>query len=266
MSMEIRLATRPNPGRPNEDAAVTGDGFAVVLDGATAEPDTDPGCHHEVRWFATELAGRLGHLLAAADSASAPLTEILYDACAGVAASHSGTCDLTNPCSPSATVAIVRENSGGADYLVLGDAVVVFRAPGGRIRVVSDDRILAYDDWPWSRLREVRNVPGGFWVAGARPEAAHHAVVGSVPEVDVAALLSDGAARLVERYGWDWPALLGTLERHGPAEVIAETRKAELDTPPGRFHGKHHDDATAVLMRRDGAPAPAGPERPAQER
>jgi hypothetical protein len=97
----------------------------------------------------------------------------------------------------------------------------------------------------------VRNRPGGFWVAGNLPEAAHRAVAGSVPLSCLArvALLSDGAARLVERYGWTWSDLLRVLDTGGPAELIRQTRAAERDTAAGRFSGKHHDDATAVLCR-----------------
>ncbi|MEO3930153.1 protein phosphatase 2C domain-containing protein [Micromonosporaceae bacterium B7E4] len=250
--MEVVCATSPGGVEANEDALVAGPDFAVVVDGATAEPDTDPGCVHGVRWFAVSLTGELARLLTGDTARASPLTEVLYRALDTVAGAHAHTCDLTNLCSPSGTVAMLRTTPEDLEYLVLGDAAFV--AEDGRREdqvVVSDDRIRRFDDRPWAQVRYVRNVPGGFWVAGSRPEAARHAVTGVLPlaRFSRAALLTDGAARLVERYGWDWSALLKLLAARGPTGLIAETRAFERRTPPGRFPGKAHDDATAVLCR-----------------
>ena len=57
--MRITYATEAAPGRVNEDTAVCGDGWAVVLDGATAPEGVDSGCVHDVRWLVRHLAG--GH-------------------------------------------------------------------------------------------------------------------------------------------------------------------------------------------------------------
>jgi hypothetical protein len=249
--MEVVFATSPGPDRTNEDAVVAGEDFAAVLDGATAEPDTDPGCVHSVRWFAVAVAGELGRLLTGDAVRDVPLTEVLYRALDAVAHFHAHTCDLTNPCSPSATAAIVRSGAGGLEYLVLGDATVTVEDDRRGVSAVSDDRIRRFDDRPWAQLRHVRNVPDGFWVAGSRPEAARQALTGTVPlaRLNRAALFTDGASRLVERYGWAWPKLLDVLDTHGPLELIAQTRAAERGTPPGRFPGKDHDDATVVLCR-----------------
>ncbi|MDW5329546.1 protein phosphatase 2C domain-containing protein [Plantactinospora sp. KLBMP9567] len=251
LTMEVVFASSPGPGGTNEDALVAGADFAVVIDGATAEPDTDPGCVHGVRWFAVSVASELGRLLTGDAARALPLADVLHRALDAVGRSHAHTCDLTNPCSPSGTVAMVRTGAGGIEYLVLGDAAFVAEEERGEVRVVSDDRIRRFDDRPWAALRQVRNVPDGFWVAGSRPEAAHHAITGALPlaRLSRAALLTDGASRLVERYGWGWPALLDLLETHGPADLIAQTRAAERATPPGSFPGKAHDDATAVLCR-----------------
>jgi hypothetical protein len=100
--------------------------------------------------------------------------------------------------------------------------------------------------------RPVRNRPGGYWIAGADPDAAGHALAGSVPRDGLAraALLTDGASRFTEVLGLgDWPALLDVLEQAGPAGLIRRVRAAEDSDPAGvrwpRF--KHHDDATAAL-------------------
>ena len=67
-----------------------------------------------------------------------------------------------------------------------------------------------------------------------------------------AALLSDGAARLVERFHVaDWQQLLDVLAAEGPEELIRRTREAEnAETTAERAQrrGKMHDDATAILV------------------
>ncbi|TCO44790.1 protein phosphatase 2C domain-containing protein [Actinocrispum wychmicini] len=245
--METTFATEAGAD-VNEDAVAAGADFAVVLDGATAEPDTDAGCRHGVRWFATQLAGRLAARLSVDESRTRSLADILHDAIEAVGMSHVDTCDLGNPCSPSSTVALVRQRRDHVDYLVLGDSPVVFARRDGAVQPVTDDRLARFDG-PWCELRQVRNVPGGVWVAGNTPAAAEHAVVGSVPVADIAgvALFSDGVTRLVDRYGWTWRDMMAVLDKNGPADLIASTRAAERTTPG--FPGKPHDDATAVLCR-----------------
>ncbi|MER7439820.1 hypothetical protein [Micromonospora avicenniae] len=100
-------------------------------------------------------------------------------------------------------------------------------------------------------LRAHRNKPGGFWVAAADPRAADEAIVGSRPIKDVtaAALLSDGASRLTDRFGLtDWTGLLRILHDHGPAELIRRVRAAEDSDLHGERwpRGKAHDDATVA--------------------
>ncbi|MBS2532706.1 protein phosphatase 2C domain-containing protein [Catenulispora sp. NF23] len=241
----------------NEDTVTAGADFALVLDGATAEPDTDSGCRHGVRWFATQLAGRLAARLAVDACAAHPLTDVLHDAIDAVGRSHSDSCDLRNLCSPSSTVVLVRHRQDHTDCLVLGDSPLVIARRDGAVFPLMDDRLSRFSG-PWSQLRYTRNAPGGFWIAGNNPEAARHALVATVPTADLAALalLTDGATRLVERYGWSWRDLMTLLRRDGPAELINQTRAAERQTPAGRFVGKRHDDATAVLCHFGDAPSP----------
>ncbi|MFE9204091.1 hypothetical protein [Micromonospora sp. NPDC007230] len=64
-----------------------------------------------------------------------------------------------------------------------------------------------------------------------------------------AALLSDGASRLADRFDLtDWAGLLEILHDHGPAELIHRVRAAEDSDPHGTRwpRGKTHDDATAA--------------------
>lgn len=103
-------------------------------------------------------------------------------------------------------------------------------------------------------IRAARNSPNGFYVASTSPDAAHHAIHGTLPAANVrrAALLSDGAARLVQRFAQlDWSGLLTLMATDGPAGLIRRTRQAEdaeTSTDRATRRGKRHDDATAVLI------------------
>jgi hypothetical protein len=102
-------------------------------------------------------------------------------------------------------------------------------------------------------LRRARNRPGGYWVAAADPGAASQAVTDTVPGRSLrrAALLSDGASRLVDPFGLaTWEELLELLEESGPDELVRQVRAAEAVDPEGRQwpRTKHSDDATAVYL------------------
>lgn len=152
--------------------------------------------------------------------------------------------------SPSATVAILRLSADRADYLVLGDSFVVLDRAGVPM-VVSDRREVTIGrpyrsalealtegtaEYEQARadfitvLRANRNQPGGFWVAQDDPRAAAEAIAGSCPlsELDDAVLLSNGASRIVDRFGLaDWPEVLAVLASSGPDAIIRRVRQAE---------------------------------------
>ena len=254
--MRITYATQAAPGRVNEDTAVCGDGWAVVLDGAPAPDGVDSGCIHDVPWLVRHLsAGIARRLLLGYED----LRAILGDAILETRQAHGGLCDLANPDSPSSTVSIVRVRDDVLDYLVLGDSPVVVRHLDG-ITVLSDDRIAHLPGgrpYTLELVRSLRNKPGGFWVASTEFEAARQAISGSIPwtaGTDVG-MFTDGVTRLVEFYGYDWRSIFGRLEAGGPSELISLVRSREQDEPLAR--GKQHDDATAVLMAGDLASVPA---------
>jgi hypothetical protein len=253
--MKAAFASERGTGLANEDYAVCGPDWAAVFDGATAPAGADSGCAHSVAWLAAQLASAVA---ARMPGSSLPLDELLADAIADVRGRHSG-CDLDNPDSPSSTAALCRIAPGRRrmDYLVLADSPVLLRHPGGRVTAFDDDRTARLPGGrPYSPglVRKWRNRPGGFWVAGAKPEAAYQALRGSAelePGSEVA-LLTDGAARLAEHYGHSWDSVFGTLREHGPDGLIRAVRAAENRQPPP--HGKPHDDATAVLLTAIDAP------------
>jgi hypothetical protein len=65
----------------------------------------------------------------------------------------------------------------------------------------------------------------------------------------VAAALSDGASRLVDRFGLaTWENVMKTLDARGPRELLRQVREAEdSDLDGSRWpRGKAHDDATVA--------------------
>ncbi|MEU8071101.1 hypothetical protein AB0B20_15235 [Micromonospora sp. NPDC049151] len=228
----------------------------VLIDGAGGIAGADEVCHHGIAWYAT----RLGGALLGALSEERGLRDVLAGGIERVTDAHRDTCDVAHPISPFAAVAMLRFSGGTVEHLVLGDAVAVVGRTTGEPVVAHDPREVVIARSFEERLKDVpeggdeyrrllmelrsrRNSPGGFWVAKDDPTVVDEAVTGSGPAdgVTVAALLSNGASRLVDTFGLtDWPGLLRLLETDGPAEVIHRVRQAEAR------EGVATDDATIV--------------------
>ena len=242
-------------GRTNEDFTGAIPTAAVLIDGAGI-PGAEPICRHGVAWYATRLGGNLLSLLSLARERS--LSALLAEAIEQVTDAHRDTCDVADPISPSATVAILRRSGGLVEHLVLGDSVVVLDRAHDAPLVVADPREVAIsrsyqpaieaaakgsDEYRrlLRELRANRNRPGGFWVAKDDPRAADEAITGScaISELTSAVLLSNGASRIVDRFGLtDWPGVLAILASSGPTEIIHRVRQAETR------HAVAADDAT----------------------
>jgi hypothetical protein len=250
-------ATESAPDSTNEDLYRTGNGYALVLDGAGRYPGESAGCVHPVTWVVSHLAEHIGHNLA--DDRS--LVDVVRRAIEGTVADHGPQCDTSDPLSPGAAGALVRVRGGALEWLVAGDCAVVIEHRDGRHTVVIDDRV---DNLPGAPVtdaevrtyspayvRTVRNRPGGFWVLGAVPDAADHALVGSLEQREVSRVLicSDGISRLTERYGATWGDVFTMIDAGGPEALVAAVRNAEqADPAPRRWRGKRHDDATVVIF------------------
>ncbi|HEY9411200.1 MAG TPA: protein phosphatase 2C domain-containing protein [Jiangellaceae bacterium] len=250
--MTVDYISEPAPGpRINEDLVVASNQFVLVLDGASHAAGVDTGCIHDVPWLVAQLGSQVADALLNDHAISLP--DALAGAIDGVRARHADTCDLENPDSPSATVALLRLRARVVDYLVLADSPVILRHTNGDIEPIRDERIDHLPDYSLDTVRKSRNAPGGFWVASTSTEAAHQAVTGSTPvdSLASAALLSDGVTRLVERHGWTWAALLDALAADlGPQTVINAVRAADSERDRlATDRGKIHDDATAALCR-----------------
>lgn len=243
--MHVAYASRPGGTGRNEDHVASGPTWAFVLDGATAPPRAESGCRHGAAWLVERLGAALGGRLALPEP---PLPDVLAAAIRETCAAHAHQCDLSAPDSPSATAAIVRRTHEGFDYLVLADSAVLLPGPGGTVTVHCDrraDRLPGGRPYSPELVRRHRNVPGGFWVAGTRPEAAYHALTGTVRSGDPRfGLLTDGCTRLVDLFGHPWEAVWRTLAADGPEAVIDRVRREEHRKESGA--PKRHDDATAL--------------------
>ncbi len=272
--MRAEMATAAGRiGQPNEDWVGATPTAIVLLDGLTAPRDLDSGCNHGVPWY----VGRLGSaLLAQLADCTVGLKSCLASAIEEVAALHDRTCDLTSPGTPQSTVAVVRIRAHELEWLVLADSVIVLDTDG-TLRVITDDRVersahaqrdealrspvgTTEHDQNVSRLvqvqRSLRNQPGGYWVAGADPTAASESLTGTAPlsKVSRVAVLSDGAARLVEFGLARWEQVLARLAEDGPQAVIEEVRRVEATDLRGERWPRYKasDDATAVHVQFDG--------------
>jgi hypothetical protein len=271
--MQVAFATQPAAdGALNEDFIAATTQLVILLDGASVPEGLETGCRHGTAWYVARLGTRLLEELTAQPSQL--LTDALATAIHGVASLHADTCELDHPGAPSAALALIREADQTVDYLVLADTTILLDATSDFL-VVSDDRLTQvavtehsamhreatgtvshrrrYADLV-TELRRHRNQAEGYWVASSTPDAAYQALTGSIPRLEVrrAALLSDGATRLADRFGvMAWPRVFDLLDREGPSSLIMQTREAESSDPNGRRwpRSKRHDDASAVICR-----------------
>jgi hypothetical protein len=257
-----------HPGRANEDFAGAVPGAVVLLDGAGI-PGTESICRHGTAWYTHRLGGiLLGQL---SRGSGQDLTSILADAIEELGADHRSTCDIANPSSPQATVAIARVAADRLDYLVLADCFVVLGRSSGEPLVITDEREVAarrlcsaplagldrgsaeYEhvrDSCIEQLQARRNQPGGYWIAKDDPAAAAHARTASeqLDGIGAAALLSNGASRVVSPYAlMSWTVLLDVLNAGGPDEVIRRVRLAESNGSEDA-RGRVPDDATVAYV------------------
>lgn len=260
----VRSATLAG-GSKNQDRYAHGDGWAFVVDGASSFGGT--GGVHDGGWYADRLRNALAGELAA--SPEGRTQHLVMKAIEAASRAHPDpqTC-------PTSTVALARWTTENVEVFVLGDstAAVVFTDDE---RVICDSRIgrvgadlreeyrarlregQGFDDGHreiLSRLQAqqaaARNVPGGYWIAGASPEAAKEALTSSFrrDQVDSLALATDGAATVVSRYHLchSWQEML----RADLGSLLFNVRDIEESDPRGVKYprSKIHDDATVVAV------------------
>ncbi|HWU05877.1 MAG TPA: protein phosphatase 2C domain-containing protein [Streptomyces sp.] len=270
----------PGGGRPSEDRIHQAPEAVIVLDGVSTVSDDQP----RGGWYAQMLGE---HLVAGLnDAPDVDLRQLLESAIATMVRDHG----LVPGASPAATVSILRHCGDRIDTLVLADSPVVAFTTSGQIRQVRDDRLArlvadrpeltAYQaalrsgrgfDNPGHRvlLQQLRahqmlhvnqQVPGGYWVAEAVPEAARHAVVRSWPTSDITDILvmTDGVSSGVEDYGLysSWEEMAGACRAQGPGHVVRTIHEAEATDSDGRRWPRYkcHDDKALAHLRFISAP------------
>jgi hypothetical protein len=253
----------------NQDRYVTGDGFAAVLDGATSvagDRSHDPG------WYAEQLAGAIGKTVPQGGSLAGAVEEAIR----AVRDIHG----LTPETTPTSTVALARWSDDTVETYMLGDSYGVVLYADGTEAVHTDDRLdtvaaderaayrkrLAeghgYDDGHRGLMLDLQaeqarrcNRPGGYWIAGAQPEAAHHGLTSVEGRAGVAALVlaSDGVDPARHPRATTWRDLYDEAAERSPEHVLQRIHDAENEDADGRRwpRSKPHDDKTllAVVLR-----------------
>jgi hypothetical protein len=268
MTMQVVLASRGAPSvASNEDFVAATANVVAVLDGASVPPGEDVGCIHGAPWFVRRLGTALLDIFER-EAVKSP-SDSLSQAIVNVNALHLD-CDPMNTRTPSAAVAILRERSETVEFLLLGGTTVVLDGASG-VRVLTDtalsdvttrnqatlasqrSRPVAADSYSAGRTeREIRSPWRESAGVSANYGVVDYALTGAVhrQELRRAAVLSDGAARLVSLFGtMDWPSFLDLLEEAGPDGLIARLRDIERSDPDGQRWPRAdiYDDATAVL-------------------
>lgn len=260
----MRVATAELAGRDHsDDRTFTTDNAVIMLDGASAfVPVPVPAAT-----YADTLGRQIRDRLTVEPVAELP------DVVAAAIADTADQLELTPGESPSATVAIARTHGDRVDLLVLGDTQVAL--PG---EIIRDDRLAdlgfstsrkyrerlangsGYDDEHRALLRELqteqakhRNRDGGYWIAEAVPDAAHHAITTHRPISDVPwlVLATDGAYKTLEHLGLaDWPTIAAASSDQ-LAELLARCHRWEAEADPSARElprAKRHDDKSLAAV------------------
>lgn len=251
----------------NQDRYVTGDGFAAVLDGATSvagDRSHDPG------WYAEQLADAIGNTVPQGGSLAGAVEEAIR----AVRDVHGLTPDTT----PTSTVALARWSDDVVETYVLGDSYAVVLRNDGTETVHTDDRLDAvgaaeraayrkrlkggggFDsehrvlllDLQAEQARRV-NRPGGYWIAGADPEAAGHGLTSIEERAGVSALVlvSDGVELERHPTATTWQDIYHLINEHDASYVLQQIQEVEVADPDGQGlpRSKRHDDKTIVAVR-----------------
>lgn len=265
--MRVQTAQLPHPPAGADRVVVT-PGTVIVLDGASAfGPATvSPAAYADQ--FGTEIASAINA------SPAGPLPQILATAITATAVAL----NLPDDDGPSSTVAIARVSNGTADLLLLGDSYIAYRSVGATV-VLTDDRLdhlglpqarlyrerlaagSGYGPVHTATLRELqagqrarRNVPGGYWIASANPEAAKHAVALALPAASLEwiVLATDGTIDTARHLGLDdWEAI-ACSDQARLSELLQQCHQWEEDTDPdGRQYprAKRHDDKAIATIQ-----------------
>lgn len=98
MTFEAQSCTAMGSGEANQDLALVGAGWALVLDGASPPAGVDVGCGHGVAW----IVERLGvHLRDCLNDRKGTLADTLLEAIRATVADHGPRCDMSTRVHPA---------------------------------------------------------------------------------------------------------------------------------------------------------------------
>ncbi|SDP60959.1 protein phosphatase 2C domain-containing protein [Lentzea jiangxiensis] len=261
--MPFHGAMLPGGAGRGQDRWTTTRTAAIVLDGASSfAPDTADASEY-VDLLLSETASRIDEdeeLQAVLETAIRATSEALK---------------LQAGVGPSSTVLLARLKAERLEVLALGDSTAVVKTSDGTVHRISDDRLSrtaaelrhryrqrlmngsGYDDEHRSLLgqlqqheRRERNVPYGYWIAEADPQAAKEAVCRQfdMGNVEWCVLATDGAQRVVDHLGVHWESV-ALMANH---ELVALLRRLhdweQFEDPTAKFlpRAKQHDDKVLV--------------------
>ncbi len=281
---QVAEALSVRGGSVNEDSFGTAGPFAWVIDGATSAGGRRvcPGAS-DAAWYADQLSTALS--AEARRTPDADPATVLESALTAVVAAlreaqaETGATWPDRAEEPHGAVVLVRADTDGLAYAILGDSVIV--APdGGPTRFIADpeveevDRIFArrivelrengVTDWPTIEadikgrihgLYQTMNTDAGIAVAALDPSIVRRAVKGRIPwPADGRVLLAtDGLVRLVEPFGVvDEEALRQGAFDTGLAGLTRRLRALERADRDGLAAPrlKCHDDVTGLALLR----------------
>jgi hypothetical protein len=265
--MLVQTAQLPRPPAGADRVVVTS-GAVIVLDGASAfgRATVSPAAYTDQ--LGTEIASAINA------SPAGPLPKVLATAIAATATAL----NLPDDDGPSSTVAIARVGNRTADLLLLGDSYIAY-CSAGTTAVLTDDRLdhlglpqaRVYREWLaagsgygaahattllelQAGQRARRNVPGGYWIASADPEAAMHAITLTLPAASLGwiVLATDGAVDTARHLGLDdWEAIARS-DQAMLSGLLQQCHEWEEETDPdGRQYprAKRHDDKAIATIR-----------------
>lgn len=251
---------------PNEDHVWTGDGAAIVLDGATGLTDTQyTDGDTDGRWYVETLSSEIQERIESTNS----LSEIVEASVEAVSTRFEEITDSTTLEKhemPSGAGAIVRWNEETVEYLILGDCSVILETDDGTIAELGEGP-RELDNQVVQRMEEIRtnaegsisydelrrrvddllienrkkmNEEGGYWTLGHSTEAIQYATTGEIPREGVEEVIAftDGFEVIVPTYDVfvDWKRLIQYISDNGLDRAIRTLRAFEKADPECRTY------------------------------
>ena len=259
----------------NEDTFFVGEDFGFVLDGATGllKENISPK-PSDAQWFVLKIS----EILQKTILMDLSLNEIVANAIKQADQEYMSFEGAQNIKSkPSSGIALYRKRNETLEYFLLGDVSLLVELKDGTIKEflmqelpkldgeniqkmaqiakekgihVIDARPLINDDL--LRVRLSQNTPHGYYILGDNPEAAKHALSGSIPlhQVKSITALSDGYSQTYDTFDLfkEPKQLIEKLETTTPEEIYEQLWQLQeqdyyCDEHP-RF--KIRDDATII--------------------